>query len=117
MKECGICYETKLEKVLPCGHSTCHECFDNLRGHTCPYCRAPFREPTVDPVDRIESNIEYWLDYDPSNWSVYSRFTRYGTEVISVYRNEEIPRSWRNESINTAIKHRRFRRRRFRRNN
>ena len=70
MRECGICYETKLEKVLPCGHSTCHDCHDRLNGHTCPFCRAPFREPRIDPVDRIENDIEYWLNYDPNNWSV-----------------------------------------------
>ena len=111
MRECGICYETRLERLLPCGHSVCHDCFDQLQGHTCPYCRAPFREDpnifennrTVDP--------EYWLDYDNREWSVYSRYTRSGNEVIRIFRNGEIPQSWRNDPRATVIKRRRFRRR------
>lgn len=116
MRECGICYETKLERLLPCGHSTCHECYDSLRGNTCPYCRTPFREPTL--TQQIEENmndIEFWLQYNPEEWSVYSRYNRSGTETITVFRNGEIPQSWRNDPRATIIRRRRFRRRRLRR--
>jgi hypothetical protein len=116
MLECGICYETKLEKVLPCGHSTCHDCYEKLRGNTCPFCRAVFREPVIEPETQIENDIEYWLNYDNSVWSVFSRYTRQGTEIIRVFRNEEVPQSWRNDPLTTMVRNRRFRRRRFRRN-
>tara|TARA_R110002096_G_scaffold351901_1_gene544923 strand:+ start:128 stop:487 length:360 start_codon:yes stop_codon:yes gene_type:complete len=119
MKECVICYETKLEKFLPCGHSTCHDCFDKLNSNTCPYCRAPFREPTQAQInqEQYENDIEYWLDYDNRDWSVMSRYTRHGTEIIRVFRNGEVPQSWRNDPLTTMVKNRRFRRRRLRRRN
>ena len=113
MKECAICYETKLEKFLPCGHSTCHECFEKLKGHTCPYCRAPFRSPPNTFENELENDIEYWLDYDQREWTVYSRVNRFGTERIMVYRNGEIPESWRNTA--TVVKTRRRTRCRLRR--
>ncbi len=115
MKECGICYETKLEKVLPCGHSTCHECYDQLQGHTCPYCRTPFRSPsnTFETQAQLENDIEFWLNYDRREWTVYSRVTRFGTENITVYRNDEIPLSWRNNG--TVVKTTRRTRNRLRR--
>lgn len=112
MKECGICYETKIEKFLPCGHSTCHECYEHLTGYTCPYCRAPFREPPVPQIDNLNGDLDYWIDYaNNSNWSVYSHVTRYGTEIIRVYNNSQIPSSWRNNSLRITVKPRRFGRR------
>ena len=115
MKECSICYETKLQKFLPCGHSTCHECFEKLKCHTCPYCREPFRENphTFENENELENNIEYWLDYDSREWTVYSRINRHGTEHITVFRNGEIPRSWRNSG--TVVKPRRNLRNRLKR--
>ena len=116
MKECGICYETRLEKFLPCGHSTCHECYEHLQGHTCPYCRVPFRSPPdtfETQQQQLEQDIEYWLDYDRREWTVYSRVNRFGTERIMVYRNGEIPLSWRNSG--TIVKTTRRTRNRLRR--
>ena len=114
MKECGICYETKLQRFLPCKHSVCHDCYDQLQGDNCPYCRQPFRKKEYPPGT---FDPEYWLDYhDTSQWTVYSRFMRNGMEIIRVFRNGQVPESWRNDAMATVVKNRRFRRRRLRRN-
>ena len=46
---CSICFEIyKDPKTLPCLHSFCKECIDNLtskghtKGHPCPICREKF---------------------------------------------------------------------------
>ena len=108
MRECGICYETRLPRFLPCNHSVCHSCYDQLIGDNCPFCRTPFRNLNR----RQESEYaepEYWLDYDRQNWTVMSRFLRSGNEVIRVFRNNEVPESWRNDSTTTVVKRRRRR--------
>ena len=112
MQECGVCYETNLPRFLPCGHSVCHSCYDQLVGDNCPFCRAPFRNTT--PVTSVYSEPEYWLDYDRNEWTVMSRFLRRtGNEVIRVFRNSEVPESWRNDSLTTVVKRRRKIRRRL----
>jgi tetratricopeptide (TPR) repeat protein len=37
--ECGICYETKLNIDLYCGHCCCVDCYPKLYKLPCPYCR------------------------------------------------------------------------------
>lgn len=37
--ECGICYETKLNIDLYCGHVCCITCYPKLYTKRCPYCR------------------------------------------------------------------------------
>lgn len=37
--ECGICYETKLNIDLYCGHCYCIDCYSKLYKNPCPYCR------------------------------------------------------------------------------
>lgn len=37
--ECGICYETKLNIDLNCGHCCCLDCYPKLYSKPCPYCR------------------------------------------------------------------------------
>jgi hypothetical protein len=37
--ECGICYETKLNIDLYCGHVCCITCYPKLYNKRCPYCR------------------------------------------------------------------------------
>ena len=37
--ECGICYETKLNIDLNCGHCCCLDCYPKLYLKPCPYCR------------------------------------------------------------------------------
>ena len=37
--ECGICYETKLNIDLNCGHCCCIDCYPKLYSNPCPYCR------------------------------------------------------------------------------
>jgi TPR repeat protein len=37
--ECGICYETKLNIDLNCGHCCCVDCYPKLHLKPCPYCR------------------------------------------------------------------------------
>ena len=114
MKECGICYEVKLPRFFPCNHSVCHTCYEQLRGDNCPFCRTPFRE--TPRIGQEYAEPEYWLDYDRNEWTVMSRFLRTGNEEIRVFRNTEIPESWRNNSLTTVVKRRRRRIiRRFRR--
>ena len=114
MTECGVCYEIHPQRTLPCNHSVCHSCYDQLRGDTCPFCRAPFR--STPPPRQEYADPEYWLDYDRDQWTVMSRFFRNtGNEVIRVFRNTEVPDSWRNDSLTTVVKRRRRIRRRLRR--
>lgn len=112
MKECGVCYEIKLERFLPCSHSVCHECYEKLQGDNCPYCRQPFREPTVNSFfqrNNEYSDPDYWLDYQRDGWVAYSRYLRSGNEVIRVFRRTEVPESWRNDEMTTIIRKRRVR--------
>jgi len=37
--ECGICYDTKLNIDLNCGHCCCVDCYPKLYSKPCPYCR------------------------------------------------------------------------------
>lgn len=121
MKECKICYEIKLEKFLPCSHSVCHECYDKLQGNNCPYCRQPFRNNssndffnnnnndfTINPYDN--NDPDYWMDYQRNGWVVYSRYLRSGNEIIRVFRQNNVPASWRNDDLTTVVKRRRLRR-------
>ena len=103
MQECGVCYERNVPRFLPCNHSVCNSCYDQLRGDTCPFCRAPFR--VTPPSGQEYAEPEYWLDYDRDQWTVMSRF----------FRNTEVPESWRNDSLTTVVKRRRRIRRRLRR--
>ena len=85
MKECGVCYEIKLQKYFPCSHSVFQ------RG--------------------IEySDPEYWRDYQRGDWVTYSRYLRNGNEIIRVFRNTEVPESWRNDEMTTIVRKRRLRR-------
>lgn len=46
-KDCAVCFETKsIEEFgfLPCSHSFCTFCIQNLRQLICPLCRHPFNE-------------------------------------------------------------------------
>jgi len=63
MKECNICYETKVEKILPCSHSVCIDCYDRLQGDNCPYCRQPFRESTVVTEESTDENLQRIMLY------------------------------------------------------
>ena len=114
MRECGICYETKLQRFLPCNHSVCYDCYERLEGYTCPYCRAPFREPPQFSIIN-ENDPDNWLDYNPSEYVTYSRYLRNGNEIIRVFRRNEVPSSWRNDDLTTVVRRRKLRRNRFRR--
>lgn len=37
--ECGICYETRLNIDLKCGHCVCTKCYFRLVSTICPFCR------------------------------------------------------------------------------
>ena len=39
IRECGICYETKLNINLYCGHCFCISCYPKLYKNPCPVCR------------------------------------------------------------------------------
>ena len=113
MKECGVCYEIKLQKYFPCSHSVCHECYEKLQGDNCPFCRQQFREPTVNSFFQRGteySDPEYWRDYQRGDWVAYSRYLRNGNEIIRVFRNTEVPESWRNDEMTTIVRKRRLRR-------
>jgi len=121
MEECGVCYEEKRLKHLPCSHSLCNECYSKLLSDHCPYCRRRFRisdkeryllYPDFNDPHRYP---EHWLTYPEDNWIVYSRYLRSGREIIEVFRRDEVPDSWRNDSLTTIIRRNR-QRRKFRRN-
>lgn len=55
--ECDICYE-KFEEVgplapliIPCGHTYCMSCIENLHSHVCPECKNPIHEKGESFVD------------------------------------------------------------------
>ena len=117
MDECGVCYETRNQRFFPCNHSVCHSCYDQLIGDNCPFCRTPFRQsaPPVPAPNSVYADPEYWLDYDRNQWTVMSRFLRTGNEIIRVFRNNQVPESWRNDSLTTVVQRRRRLRGRLRR--
>ncbi|KAK3913328.1 Roquin-1 [Frankliniella fusca] len=48
MVDCGICFEsfdelTRTPKMVPCGHTVCFKCLQEIGRNECPTCRAPFR--------------------------------------------------------------------------
>lgn len=113
MKECGICYETRLQRFLPCGHSVCHTCYENLQGDNCPYCRKQFRTTSSTQENR---DPDYWMDYQRPEWIVFSRYHRSGEETIHIFRSNNVPDSIRRDNNTTVVRSKRFRRRRLRRN-
>ena len=61
--ECPVCYETKRDKKLSCGHTLCHDCAKEwLRtNNTCPMCRAVVSKPQArryNEVSRLWNQIE-----------------------------------------------------------
>ena len=114
MSECEICYEEEKDKVyLPCSHSLCKNCYDRIY-YSCPFCRRPIHEKINDErvIEEMETDPEYWLEYDNREWVTYSRFLKNGSEIIRTFRKSEIPTSWRNDDLTTVIKRRRQRRKR-----
>lgn len=62
--ECDICCE-KFEEVgihtplvLPCGHTLCRQCVENLHTQVCPTCKHPLHESSADSVVLPRNN---WL--------------------------------------------------------
>uniref|UniRef100_A0A6B2LT56 RING-type domain-containing protein n=1 Tax=Arcella intermedia TaxID=1963864 RepID=A0A6B2LT56_9EUKA len=51
--ECGVCFD-QLEdpRVLPCGHTFCLKCLQQLRNQTRPKCRC-----TLPPVHQLPKNF------------------------------------------------------------
>ncbi|KAK3931720.1 Roquin-1 [Frankliniella fusca] len=48
MADCDICFETfneltRTPKMVPCGHTVCFKCLQEIGRNKCPTCRAPFR--------------------------------------------------------------------------
>jgi len=37
--DCGVCYETKLNINMDCGHCVCVACYLQLYKKECPFCR------------------------------------------------------------------------------
>ena len=70
MIECSICTETIINpKFLPCLHTFCCQCIENLVTHAnnggellirsvpCPLCRSPFNTPTGVDIGRFPTNV------------------------------------------------------------
>jgi DNA repair exonuclease SbcCD ATPase subunit len=55
-KECTLCLDTEIEVKTKCGHSFCRTCIDNWidqQGkHTCPNCRAPVSQESLEPIGK-----------------------------------------------------------------
>jgi len=114
MSECEICYEEKNEKItLACRHSLCSSCYDRILD-TCPFCRHPITEKILKEqnLQAMETDPDYWLEYDNREWVTYSRFLRNGTEIIRTFKRSEIPDSWRNDDMTVSLKRRKQRNRR-----
>ena len=57
---CGICFEImnweRLPRILPCRHSFCSTCLENIHSQgkcTCPFCRKRF---SIDSIESLEVN-------------------------------------------------------------
>lgn len=113
MPECEICYEKKDKLFLPCSHSLCIECYEKI-SITCPFCRHPIiaKIEIEKEIEYMESDPDYWLEYDPREWVTYSRILSSGIEIIRTFRRSEIPRTWRNDDLTIALKRNKQRKRR-----
>lgn len=115
MAECEICFEEKNEKkYLKCTHSLCTDCYEKIPD-TCPFCREPIIEKILleQHLEAIETDPNYWLEYDNQVWVTYSRFLRNGTEIIRTFRRSDVPDSWRNDDLTIVLKRRRTRKKRI----
>jgi len=119
MAECEICYEEKKEKItLACSHSLCATCYERILNN-CPFCRQPIPEKINKEreLEAMETDPNYWLDYDNREWVTYSRFLRNGTELIRTFKRSDIPDSWRNDDLSIVLKRRKTRNRRAKNRN
>lgn len=118
MAECEICFEEKKEKkYLICSHSLCSDCYEKI-STTCPFCRQPIPEKILreQKLEAMETDPDYWLEYDNREWITYSRFLRNGTEIIRTFKRSDIPDSWRNDDLTVTLKRRKTRNRRAKNN-
>ncbi|KJE91189.1 hypothetical protein, variant [Capsaspora owczarzaki ATCC 30864] len=46
LDDCIVCFETRVDEVMPCAHAYCHSCVEKLMiwTRTCPLCRTPLVE-------------------------------------------------------------------------
>lgn len=117
MQECHICYE-KIEdkKWLPCSHFLCTSCFHKLLDDKCPFCRQPFTEYNkiiIKNDENQDNEPDYWLDYNPVDWVVYSHYKSDGTEIIFTERRTAGNNTWRNDYMTTKVKSRRWKKKRI----
>jgi len=45
--ECTICFINEQNKILPCEHKVCEECYQNIE--VCPFCRKKINKPRPEP--------------------------------------------------------------------
>jgi hypothetical protein len=59
-RECGICYETKLDfiRCVQCVNEVCLACFIRLSKTVCPFCRHAFVEPNPNEPSAF---VAQWL--------------------------------------------------------
>lgn len=59
-RECGICYETKLDfiRCVQCVNEVCLACFIRLSKTVCPFCRHAFVEPNPNEPSAF---VARWL--------------------------------------------------------
>lgn len=68
MTDCEICYEafgTRSKVVLVCSHSVCLDCFLNIHGGDCPFCRANAVIARYEGGTRIEILYAHWKTKAP----------------------------------------------------
>ena len=49
--ECTICFVNEQNKILPCEHKVCENCYQNI--NLCPFCRNTLNKPVVIIMDTI----------------------------------------------------------------
>jgi hypothetical protein len=69
--ECKICFVNEPNKILPCEHTVCESCYQNIE--LCPFCRNKLNKPiviTITSTNTMTNNDEYTI-YDRINRITY----------------------------------------------
>jgi hypothetical protein len=108
--ECELClesynlYDRKPNSLVPCGHSLCIKCFENLNKPVCPYCRASFTSkiPNWEIVKRLPKPTVPIVFYQIEKKlnALKSLASEYGTCVSELNRefNESMDKLQQNEA-------------------
>ena len=68
--ECTICFENEQNKILPCEHKVCENCYQNI--NLCPFCRNTLNKPIII----METTTHRTSSSDSEEFTIYDRINR-----------------------------------------